>query len=82
MIYCIGIVLAGFTQGTKSEDKIKTLKDLLSVFTFLEESVELWEKDGKLSFSLIRAGKSAPLSDCYITAFSYIIYAPSLSLYW
>jgi predicted nucleic acid-binding protein len=79
-VCCIGIVLAELIQGTKSAEEIKTLKDFISVFTFLEESVELWEKAGELSFSLKKAGKRGPLSDCYIAAAAHKGSVPILTL--
>jgi predicted nucleic acid-binding protein len=65
-ICCIGIILAELIQGTKSREEIKVLIDFTYVFFFLEESGELWEKAGELSFSLIKSGKQIGLSDCYI----------------
>ncbi len=65
-ICCIGMVLAELIQGAKSREEIKILKDFTLVFSFLEESRQLWEKAGELSFSLRRSGKQVGLSDCYI----------------
>jgi tRNA(fMet)-specific endonuclease VapC len=65
-ICCLGMILAELIQGTRSREEIKTLKNFLYVFSFLEESPLIWEKAGELSFSLKREGKSIGLSDCYI----------------
>src|SRR5271157_631711 len=65
-ICCTGIVLAELIQGTKTREEIKGLKDFVYVFTFLGESIKLWEKAGELSFNLKRAGKQVGLADCYI----------------
>jgi predicted nucleic acid-binding protein len=65
-ICCLGIVLAELIQGTRSMEEIKTLKNFLYVFSFLEESSRMWEKAGELSFSLKREGKTIGLSDCYV----------------
>jgi predicted nucleic acid-binding protein len=79
-ICCIGIVLAELIQGAKSAGEIKALKDFAYVFSFLEESTDLWEKAGELSFSLRRKGKQAGLSDCYIAVAAHKEKAAILTL--
>jgi predicted nucleic acid-binding protein len=67
-ICCTGLVLAELIQGARSRDEIKALKDFTYVFSFLEESANLWEKAGELSFELKKAGQQIGLADCYIAA--------------
>lgn len=66
VVCCTGIVFAELLQGAKTEKELRTIKEFIHVFEFLEESVGLWEKAGELSFSLRGKGVSAGLSDCYI----------------
>lgn len=66
-VCCAGIVLAELMQGAKSQKELDVLKEFLYVFDFLQDSTELWEKAGKLSFSLRLKGKAVGLSDCYIS---------------
>ncbi|MBI3399531.1 MAG: PIN domain-containing protein [Deltaproteobacteria bacterium] len=69
-ICCIGLVLAELLQGVKTEKELSVIKDFLYVFEYLNESKELWEKAGELSFHLSKKGIRAGLSDCYIAAAS------------
>ncbi|HHT9136928.1 MAG TPA: PIN domain-containing protein [Candidatus Wunengus sp. YC60] len=63
----MGIVLAELLQGAKSQKELDVLKEFLFVFDFLPESNEMWRKAGELSYLLRQKGKSAGLSDCYIS---------------
>lgn len=70
-VCCIGIILAELLQGAKSEKELGVLREFLHVFDFLDESKELWEEAGELSFKLIKKGHKPGLSDCYIAVASY-----------
>jgi predicted nucleic acid-binding protein len=69
-ICCIGIVLAELIQGSKAEKELSVIKDFLHVFEFLDDSKDLWEKAGELSFNLRKKGYHIGLSDCYIATAS------------
>ncbi|MGQ3684143.1 MAG: type II toxin-antitoxin system VapC family toxin [Candidatus Loosdrechtia sp.] len=79
-ICCTGIVLAELIQGAKSQKEVGVLKEFLYVFDFLPDTTELWEKAGELSSLLRRKGKSAGLSDCYISVMAYTHNARLLTL--
>lgn len=65
-VCCMGIIVAELIQGAKSEKEIDVLRDFRHVFEFLGASVDLWQAAGELSNKLLRKGKSAGLSDCYL----------------
>jgi predicted nucleic acid-binding protein len=66
-VCCAGIVLAELMQGARSQKELDVLKEFLYVFDFLQDSTELWEKAGELSYALRQKGKAIGLSDCYIS---------------
>jgi predicted nucleic acid-binding protein len=65
---CTGIVLAELIRGAKSEKELEVLHDFRNVFEFFDESIDLWQTAGELSYTLLRKGKSIGLSDCYLAA--------------
>ena len=67
-VCCAGIILAELMQGAKEEKELQVIREFISVFEFLTEQPETWEKTGGLSFELRRAGKPVGLSDCHIAA--------------
>jgi predicted nucleic acid-binding protein len=65
-ICCTGLVAAELIQGARSEREIGVIKDFVSVFDFLEEGTEVWEKAGRLAYQMRKKGTAVPLSDCYL----------------
>ena len=65
-VCCVGLVLAELMQGAKSEKELAVLADFPQTFPFLPESVELWAKAGRLSFTLRRKGVTIGLGDCFL----------------
>lgn len=66
-ICCSGIILAELLQGAVSEKEIAVIKDFLYVFEFLPDSLELWERAGKLSYACGKGGHRIGLADCYLS---------------
>ena len=65
-VICCGVILAELMQGAKSDKEFAVLEDFLQVFTFINETPELWAAAGKLSYKLRRKGVTLGLSDCFI----------------
>jgi predicted nucleic acid-binding protein len=65
-IVCCGVILAELMQGAKSDKELAVLEDFLRIFTFINETPELWAAAGKLSHKLRRKGITVGLSDCFI----------------
>ena len=65
-VCCAGIVLGELLQGAKSDRELAVLKEFLHVFDFLPETPDLWERAGKLSYSMRRRGEPVGLSDCFL----------------
>jgi predicted nucleic acid-binding protein len=63
---CTGLILAELMQGAKSERELSVITDFMHVFEFLPETPRLWEKSGRLSYSLRRKGITVGLADCFI----------------
>ena len=65
-IICCGVILAELMQGAKSDKELAVLENFLQVFTFINDTPELWAAAGKLSHKLRRKGVTVGLSDCFI----------------
>jgi predicted nucleic acid-binding protein len=65
-VCCMGIILGELMQGAKSERELSVIADFIHVFQFFPETPQLWEKAGRLSFSLRRKGVTIGLADCFI----------------
>lgn len=63
---CTGLILGELMQGAKSEREISVITNFIHVFEFLPETPRLWEKTGRLSFTLRRKGITVGLADCFI----------------
>lgn len=60
------LIMAELIQGARSQSEIEVINELAEVATILSEPSDAWQKAGKLSFDLRRAGKTVGLADCYI----------------
>lgn len=65
-VCCTGLILGELMQGAKSERELSVIRDFTSVFPFLPETPQLWEKAGRLSYALRRKGVTVGLADCFI----------------
>ncbi|MBI1919473.1 MAG: PIN domain-containing protein [Geobacter sp.] len=65
-VCCTGLILGELIQGAKSERELAVIKDFTHVFQFLPETPLLWEKAGRLSYTLRRKGITVGLADCFI----------------
>jgi len=63
---CAGMILGELMQGAKSERELSVITEFTHVFEFLPETPRLWEKAGRLSFTLRRKGITVGLADCFI----------------
>ena len=66
LVCCTGLILAELMQGAKSERELSVIANFTHVFEFLPETPRLWEKTGRLSFTLRRKGITVGLADCFI----------------
>ncbi len=65
-VCCTGLILGELMQGAKSERELLVIRDFTHVFQFLPETPQLWEKAGRLSYTLRRKGITVGLADCFI----------------
>lgn len=65
-VCCTGLILGELMQGAKSERELSVIRDFIHVFEFLSETPLLWEKAGRLSYTLRRKGVTVGLADCFI----------------
>jgi hypothetical protein len=66
LVCCTGLIIGELMQGVKSERELSVISDFMHVFHFLPETPRLWEKTGRLAFSLRRKGVTIGLADCFI----------------
>ena len=60
------VVLAELIQGARTMAEVRTIEDLRSAFTVIDQRETTWLEAGKISYSLRKKGKSVHLTDCYI----------------
>jgi predicted nucleic acid-binding protein len=79
-VCCGGIILAELMQGAKSDKELAVLDDFPRVFSFIDETHQLWAAAGRLAYQLRRKGVTIGLSDCYIAVAAASIHAPVATL--
>lgn len=67
-IYVTGPIVAELLQGVKNEKELQMLSKHIDAIPYLECGEEAWRKAGLLSFSLMKVGKTLPLTDILIAA--------------
>ncbi|MFC1534218.1 PIN domain-containing protein [Thermodesulfobacteriota bacterium] len=63
-----GIVLTELLQGAKIEKEFNTIPESMNALPFLETTLNIWIKAGRISFTLRRKGITIPITDIVIAS--------------
>lgn len=67
-VIMVGVVLAEIIQGVKIPKEAKLVRENLKKLSYLEMTLDTWEKAGEISASLRKNGITIPLTDLIIAA--------------
>jgi hypothetical protein len=67
-VIMVGMVLAEIIQGVKVPKEAKLVRENLKKLSYLEMTLDIWEKAGEISASLRKNGITIPLTDLIIAA--------------